>query len=385
MNIETNPRMMFAVNNNKIPDNIASLVEKVNITMSENAITMIDIRSKSIDFFLNVNKYFPVGSELDVWMGWGNDLVYQASGIIMRHKPYMAGSESAEIELKCFDKLYQMSRTKKIRKWTEASYTEIIDDIVSDYNFGMKEISIFPYKKKNVVKKKEDTDYSYIEQLSNLTGRMFWCDKNIETQTWNFYFTDESPEQPMDYTLIRKNGDFISVEPEYLIMEEQILDLKVYRYSGNNSWHLVSELQDDLVFSSPGRISPATTNFHSYIRIGVGDLAFNIATNTRFMEEQDITNFARSWIRERRKNLIKLNSARTVGLPYMRPMQTHKLDLTVLTNRDYTGSYYISEVEHEMSNSGFFTTFKGRKVIDEIVTGADVESYKESLASQEGL
>lgn len=359
------PNFDIYVGGRVLAKTIKENISRVRVGFGDNIMTIIEIETKNPDLAIEFDTIFPPGDEVDVYMGWGQELEYMASGLVITHESETYGEESTAYTIICYDKLWLLSRNFSARSWRNVTYSEMIETVATHYNFQL-DVEPTTYKH-NFTKKKGESDFDFISKMADVINYMFWTEKDPRTRSWIFNFKRTYPVQDKKYMFRRTRGDLIKTAVENLIMHEEIQDIQVLSYNfQNGTWGMESERKDDLVFTAPSDYRVADIRGQSLIRIGVGDYGFDVVSNGIFMAPEDLVNFARRWIRERRDNFILLTEAQVVGFPNIRPKQVHYFDLSYKNKPQYSGDYYISSVDHEINvDEGYFISMKGRKIIDE--------------------
>ena len=341
-------------------------VLEVKVTMDMENLTSFDLTinnwdDRSFDFKYSDTTTFDVGNRVHVQMGYADQLLSMAHGVISTLTPRFSESGPPTIGVTGLDSMFKL-RDRKPKEGEQKKYTNMADweiaQAVATRN-QLKFKATQEGEKHDIVVQKNQDDAQFLMERAKRID--FDCYVQVDPQTGQdtLYFvkpTDGRDGRSARVYVFEWGKSLINFNPQ-LTLAKQVSKVTV------RGW------------------DPATKKAITYTATksdlpgGGGDgggLSGPEAAEKRLQDKQDTVvdapvtsqqearDLAMSLLRERAYEFIT-GSGQVIGLPDLRPGDN--VELKGLGKR-FSGTYYVKKVEHSLGGSGYRTQFEVRKPFD---------------------
>jgi len=339
-------------------------VLEVKVTMDLENLTHFDLTvnnwdDKHLAFKYSDTTIFDLGNRLHVQLGYAGDLVSMVNGIITSMTPRFPESGPPTIVIGGEDRMVKLKDRKpkdgEQKQFLNKRDSEIVA-IVAKRNGLVPKVTQTNTVHDVVVQKNQDDAAFLMERAKRID---FDC------------FIDVDPDTGKDALFFGPPAD-----------KRDGNKVKVYRFiwgQSLNNFNPTISLNRQVGKVTVKSWDPATKSLIKYTA-GPNDLPTTggggengpSAVQTRLQDREDIVvdqpvrskqeaeDLAKALLRERAYNYITGNG-QVIGLPDLRP--GNNVELEGLGKR-FTGTYYVTKVEHTLGGSGYATSFDARKYED---------------------
>lgn len=379
-NIGLAPAFECAIEGSRLGKDLTELVSSVEYESSDGIADEIRMTMVNPEYKLCNSPIWRQGNQLDLWIGYGNDLGYIGRGIIAKPSPKFVRDGIPSIEIKGYTKDFLMMENKpaawkKVKRDTRnfmmVSISEAVRQVASRDSYAFDEIDIddMEIEKFCPPQKADQTDYSFVKGLANSIGWSFWVDYSVGKK-WALHFKNPKTlrVQEFKYTFEHGNGDkssLLDFDPE-LSLTGNVTRLQVQGRDPDKGKFLVEEFNDEQTApDSRYKGDPTTvidetqTTAGAVIKLFFGDHAIEVVSDKHFVSSAEMKIWAEQWWRRKRENFV-VGRGTVVGLPDLRARQTHTL---ILPDKSLCGDYYFARVRHVFNGSGYLVDFTARKVV----------------------
>lgn len=373
------PAFTVKIEGQQLGADITELMSSVEYESVDGVVDEARFTIANPDYKLCNTTLWQPGNQMEIWMGYGNELSLLGRVIIVTPQIRFPSSGMPTIEVKGYTKDFLMTLNRPdygkddIRNFMSDDIGTAIEDVVSRpaYSFDTIDIDPTPEGKRCALQKADMTDYNFVRGLANTLGWYNWVDYTEEDR-WAFHFKNPNGlrVQERKYTFEHYNGDkstLLEFDPE-LTLSGAVTKLQVQSRNPDSGEFYVEEFEDqDTAPDTRYRNDPqqqldsSHTTAGAVVKFIFGDNAVEVVADKRFSSAAELRVWAEQWWRRRREHFV-LGRGRTVGVTDMRARQVHTLKLP---EKSLVGDYYFARVRHEFSpSSGYTVDFTARKVIE---------------------
>lgn len=293
------------------------------------------------------------------------------------------------------------SKPKSAGAVLKGTIAQILTGIVSPYGVELVIDPDLGAIRETFIRKKGTTDLQICRQLANLYSAEFYLEWDPgrkhrgtapaaaaarATGRWVAYFRKSREFAGQDSKIIFRwggsNPTLLNGGLQYAI-DESVNQVEVAIYDPKiRAWKAVTaeERPNGVKRIKFGRqtiakggpqgpveagIQPEEIKNMSLVRLSVEGHGVTVRTPRKFRTAQDAQNWAYKAIKDV-KDAFLIFKGETVGIPDLRPGQTHELQ--GLGSR-YSGDYYFTAVTHLFDDQGYRCQFTANKVLDDFVSG----------------
>jgi phage protein D len=337
----------------------------VKVTMDLDNLTSFDLTINNWDDKRFAFKYsdttiFDVGNRVHVRMGYADDLRFMASGLISTLTPKFPESGPPTLGVTGVDAMLKLRDRKPVgsdvKKFVDRTDWQIAQEIAARNHLDIKVTEQGP-RQPLVVQKNQDDAQFLMERAKRID---FDCFIRIDPDTGRDTLYFISPTDARDGSKVRVyvfewGKSLINFNP-VLKLGQQVSKVTVRGWDPRTKKPISYTAGPDDLPKSGG---------------GGGETGPEIA-GKRLGDKQDVIvdqpvstieearELAMSRMRERAYDYLT-GSGQVIGLPDLRPGDN--VELLGLGKR-FSGSYYVTKVEHSLGGSGYLTQFEVRRTSD---------------------
>ncbi len=367
------PKFGIVIGDRDVTENIGIYVKKVEYESADGMADVAKISCINPENLLSNVKIFQPGNELSLYYGYREPLQHVGRVVIFRQIPFYPENGTPTLEVTGYTKDSFMADNEpeksKKRVYKDMRYSDAIDSIASEYKFNA-DIDLTPDKPHRFIQKAGVNDYAFVQGIANITGYTFWVDGDANGN-WTLHFKDPNnlSEQDKTYTFKYSDGDLsslLSFRPELLIKGAKTKITAVVK-NPLNGRVIKTEVEEENNQSPEidARFDPIEEVKGEYttasdIKLFFDNFSFEVVSDKRFKDEEELRNWVSQWFRRQRENFI-LSEGKCIGLETLMSRQIHNISGT---SPAYDGQYYFSKVRHIITDSsGYFCNFNCRKVV----------------------
>src|SRR6266404_4148731 len=337
----------------------------VKVTMDLDNLTSFDLTINNWDDKRFAFKYsdttiFDVGNRVHVRMGYADDLRFMASGLISTLTPKFPESGSPTLGVTGVDAMLKLRDRKPVgsdvKKFVDRTDWQIAQEIAARNHLDVKVTEKGP-RQPLVVQKNQDDAQFLMERAKRID---FDCFIRIDPDTGRDTLYFISPTDARDGSKVRVyvfewGKSLINFNP-VLKLGQQVSKVTVRGWDPRTKKPIsYTAGPDDLPKSSGGggESGPEIAGKR------LGDKQ-DVIVDQPVSTIQEARELAMSRMRERAYDYLT-GSGQVIGLPDLRPGDN--VELLGLGKR-FSGSYYVTKVEHSLGGSGYLTQFDVRRTFD---------------------
>lgn len=337
-----------AVYLNKGKDNIIQTkgiaIDRVQVTLSVEGsasmqlqvIDVFDAASTSIK--KDIRDSFAVGTVIEVAMGYGSDLTSVFFGYVTEARTSYQDSPVMTVTAVDLRKLLMKNRREHY-VYKEISYTQMFQQVLSNYKTLYKELHVDDLKEKNTLFQ-NGTDYQFIEK-----DLCYRANRNFFVVGGNVYFIE--PEEETAFLQLDWGKGLTSFQ-----REDNYYNQTLKLYSGQ---------EDKTGAAVSGKIctgtdTPSLTKEELTEEYQAGEE----------MDTATLQNYLDQLIEEKKSDMTSVSGS-LPGLPEIVPGRYLKVG--GVDNAD-GGSFYVRQVSHSFGSDGYTTTFRTGQNKDRLTEGA---------------
>lgn len=385
------PAFEIWIEGSRIGGDLSMLVTSVEYESSDGIADEMRVVFANPEYKLSNSTLWRQGNQLDLWIGYGKNLVHIGRGIIARPSPKYVRDGMPTIEITAYSKDFLMmenkpapqlkerkargkkaaEQTRDIRNFQKYLVTDSALEVASRpaYRFDLIDIDEMERPRYSNAQKADITDYQYVKGLANSIGWLFWVDYAPESG-WVFHFRDPKKTRVQDrvYTFEHYNGNkstLLDFEPE-LSLTGSVSTLQVQCRDTDSNETLIDEFTDDQTApdsryrgNPEERIDETVTTAGAVVRLFFGDHFVDVVSDRQFRTNAELRVWAEQWWRRKRENFV-VGRGTVVGLPDLRARQVHTLKLPDVS---LSGDYYFARVRHTFGENGYLVDFSARKLV----------------------
>jgi uncharacterized protein len=333
------------------------------VTMDLDNLTHFDLTVNNWDDRRLTFKYsdsatFDLGNRVHVQMGYAGGLLSMVHGLITSLTPRFPESGSPTLVIGGEDRMVRLKERKpkdgEQKKFVQKKDSEIVE-IIAQRNGLVPKVQDTGMTHDLVIQKNQDDATFLMERAKRID---FDCLVGIDPQTGLDALYFQSPTDARDGSKVRVyvlewGKSLINFNPT-LTLNRQVGKVTVKGWDATTkSLIQYTAGPDDLPTSGSGENGPSAIQTRFQDRE-------DIVVDQPVTSQQEAKALATALLRERAYNYITA-TGQVIGLPDLRPGDN--LEVQGLGKR-FSGTYYVTKVEHALGSSGYLTTFDVRNYAD---------------------
>jgi phage protein D len=345
------------------PESKGDLLE-VKVTMDLENLTHFDLTvnnwdDKHLAFKYSDTTTFDLGNRLHIKLGYAGNLVSMVNGVITSMTPRFPESGPPTIVIGGEDHMVKL-KDRKPKDGEQKQFLNKLDseivEIVARRNNLVPKTTQTSVVHDIVVQKNQDDAAFLMERAKRID---FDCYIDVDPDTGRDALFFGPPKDTRDGNAVKvyhfKWGQSLNNFNPTISLNRQVGKVTV------KSWDPTTK---SLIKYTAGPSDLPTTggggeNGPSAVQSRLQDRE-DIVVDRPVRSQQEAQDLARALLRERAYNYITGNG-QVIGIPDLRP--GNDVELEGLGKR-FTGTYYVTKVEHTLGGSGYTTSFDARKYVD---------------------
>jgi len=344
------------------PESKGDLLE-VKVTMDLKDLAHFDMTinnwdDKKLAFKYSDTSTFDVGNRVHVQMGYADELKSMVQGIITSLAPKFPESGPPTLAISGQDNLVKLKDRKpkdgEQKKFVNMTDAEIVR-VIAQRNKLVPQIKD-PGTKHDIVIQKNQDDLMFVKERAKWVD--YDCFIGMDPDSGKDALFFQPPSDKRDSSKVRVyvfewGKSLVNFNPT-LSLNKQVGKVTVKGWDPNSKSIIkYTAGPSDLPTSGSGENGP------SAIQSRLADRE-DIVIDHPVTSQQEAKDLAISMLRERAYSYIT-GSGQTIGLPDLRPGDNVEL---VGLGKRFSGTYYVTKVEHSLGSSGYTTSFDVRNYQD---------------------
>jgi phage protein D len=374
---------MIKVQGVDIDEGVTDLISVVSYESADGIADVLNCQVYNPDSEISDSKIFHIGNEIELWGGYGAPHEYIGAAVINKTRCQYPDSGQPMMSVTGYTRDHQMMdnappEAKKGKKkgkkgkggriFKDTKYSDAVKQRAGDYLFKT-DIDPTPDKPHDFIQKAGMNDYEFVQGLANLTGFVFWVDRN-RAGDWILHFKDpglvvalQIKQYTFDYN--QELATLLSFEPE-MKFSGSYTKLVAHVKNAKTGKLLKVEVEDGKVGSDTefaGRpkdkiIEPPPSG--GGVKLFLGDFSVDVQTTKKFTTEAELKSWAAQWFERNRANFV-IARGKTIGIEGLTARTIHKC---TGVGTLWSGEYQFDRVKHIFdSGGGYMLDFSGRKVL----------------------
>ncbi len=359
------PRFVVNVEGRDLDPEQVGDVLSCKVTTDINNLTSFDLSINNWDANTFAFKYvdkdtFDVGKRVSISMGYADRLVEMMTGLITSMTPRFPDSGPPSMSVSGQDDMILLKGrkpTKDDRKqFTNMADWQIAQEIANRNNLKVQVTQEGPVHDE-VIQKNQD-DATFLMERAKRIDFDCYIRTDLKKKESVLYFVkprDKRDGSPVQSYVFNWGENLIDFSPR-LTIAQQVAKVTV------RGWDPMTK--EVIEFTADASRLPAAADGGS--RSGPEIVANALGSKQDMVldapvkSQEEAERLATSLLTEKAYGFIT-GSGRCVGLPDMRPGDLIELNKL---GRRFSGDYYVTKVDHNISSSGFFTQFEVRRIHD---------------------
>jgi phage protein D len=337
------------------------LEEKVTMDLEDLAhfdLTINNWDDKKLNYKYSDTSTFDVGNRVHVQMGYAGELRSMVQGIITSLAPKFPESGPPTLSISGQDNLVKLKDRKpkdgEQKKFVNKTDGDIVR-VIAQRNDLIPQIKD-PGTTHDIVIQKNQDDLKFLKERAKWVD--YDCFIGMDPDTGKDALFFQPPKDKRDSSKVRvyvfeRGKSLINFNPT-LSLNKQVGSVTVKGWDPNTKSIIkYTAGPNDLPTSGSGENGPKA------IQTRLGDRE-DMVIDHPVTSQQEARDLARSMLRERAYSYLT-GTGQTIGLPDLRPGDNVEL---VGLGKRFSGTYYVTKVEHTLGSSGYLTSFDARNYQD---------------------
>lgn len=377
------PAYLLKVSGAELDIGITGLVTEVEYESADGVADVLKVRVANQDAVVSDSKIFQIGNEVEVWMGYGTNLTFIGAAVIAKTLASFPEEGIPMLEVVGYSRDHQMMdneppevKTKKKKKkkgkggrvFRDAKFSDAVRQRGEDYLFQL-DVDDTPETPHDFVQAAGMNDYEFVRGMANLTGYVFWVDRN-PAGTWILHFKDPKTINLLQTTkYVLEYGtelaSLLSFEPE-MVFTGSYTKLVAHVKNARTGKLLKAEVEDGAVSDdalyngNPDEKIKEPPPSGGSVKLYFEDWSIEVQSGQKFKTEEELTLWAASWFERNRDNFV-IARGKTIGIESLRAREVHEI---AGVGTLYSGDYQLDRVRHVCTeSSGYHCDWHGRKVL----------------------
>jgi phage protein D len=337
-------------------------VLEVKVVMDLENMTSADLTINNWDDTEFAFKYsetttFDLSNKVTVQLGYADRLVPMMTGQIATLSPRFPESGPPTLQVNVVDGLLPL-RDAKPAEGTEKRFENVHDWEIAERiaeRHGLKSHVTQSGPQHELVVQANQSDLAFLkERAKRIDFDVFMITEKSGDAILNFIRpSDGRDDQPIRlYTLVW--GESLIDFSPVLTLSRQVSKVVVRGWDPRTKEPITGEATADDLPTGKGTSGPAAA-----AKLGKGNKQ-DAVVDARVFSKEEATELAKALLADRAYKFVT-GTGRVIGLPDLRPGDN--LELQRLGDR-FSGTYFVTKVEHTLSGSGFTTQFDVRRTHD---------------------
>ena len=365
------PQYKVKIAGRELPDAIVRDVVQVTYKDNVREIDSFDLTINNYDDLRGIPKYEPAsesqyanifdpGKEVEVWLGYFNNLTLMLTGEITTLEPNFPASGGFTLSVRGLNRLHRFRTEQHTKAWTDKTDSQIAEELGRNPvrqgkpGLGLRvETAPIDEETEPYVLMHNQYDIVFLMERARRRGyELVLREADADThQERHLYFGPSQETANAPTYLLEWGKSLLSFRPT-LTTANQVSEVQVLGWDRRNNRAIdeTAKWQDLYPANSPER---ARVNLLAQAFGGRREVITDRPVHTKDQAKK----LAKNTLRDLLKGMVEANGE-TVGLPDLRAGRT--LQIGNLGER-YNGRYYILESTHILGESGYKTQFKARR------------------------
>ncbi|MCA9875790.1 MAG: phage late control D family protein [Anaerolineales bacterium] len=364
------PQYKVKIAGRELPDAIVRDVVQVTYKDNVREIDSFDLTINNYDDLRGVPKYeppakseyaniFDPGQEVEVWLGYFNNLTLMLTGEITTLEPNFPASGGFTLSVRGLNRLHRFRTEQHTKAWTNKTDSQIAEELGrSPVRKGKPGLGIqvetapLDEEEEPYVLMHNQYDIVFLmERARRRNYELVLREADEEHPQRRLYFGPSQETANAPAYLLEWGKSLLSFRPT-LTTANQVSEVQVLGWDRRNNRAIdkTAKWEDMYPRNSPERA-----------RVNLLAQAFGgrreVITDQPVYTPQEAERLAKNTLRDLLKGMVEA-SGETVGLPDLRAGR--KLQIGNLGER-YDGLYYVLESTHTLGEGGYKTQFKARR------------------------
>lgn len=377
------PAYLIKVSGQDLDVGVTDLIATVSYESADGVADVLNTSVFNPASEISDSKIFQIGNEIELWGGYGPTLEFIGAAVINKTRVRYPDSGQPIMTVTGYTRDHQMMdnappEAKKGKKggkkgkggriFKASKFSEAVEARAQDYLFKT-DIDPTPDAPHDFIQKSGMNDYEFVQGLSNLTGFVFWVDRN-PAGDWILHFKDPGlvtalQTKKFNFTYDVELATLLEFEPE-MKFSGSYTKLVAHVKNAKTGKLLKTEVEDGKVGSDTefgGRpkdkiIEPPPSG--AGVKLFLGDFSVDVQTTKKFTTEAELKAWAAQWFERNRANFV-IARGKTIGIETLTARTVHGVEGVGTL---FSGDYQFDRVKHMFdSNGGYVCDFSGRKVL----------------------
>ncbi|MBD2450063.1 phage late control D family protein [Nostoc sp. FACHB-152] len=300
-------------------------------------------------------------AEVEIKLGYGSQRKTLMFGILTSVKVTFPSGSAPQIEVGGFDISYRMMKENKPRSWKDTTDSEVVKILASEYGLQTSPSANTPFaqqdsieksdvKHPQIIKQEKENDFEFLKRLAERNYYEFFVFGKAL-----FFRKPAYKTEPV--VTLEWEKSLVSFSPEFNIAE-RLVQVDVMGQNTEKKINIVGTariLNDEIAKISIKKAFKALTGQK------VTEQLLQEQVKQTVSSEDHAKSLAKSILLKKNEEVLK-GSGESIGIPDI--LAGTNINLQGLGTK-FSRTYYISQTNHSISNSGYKTTFNVKKVPDE--------------------
>lgn len=402
------PAFAVYVNGTELKEDVTSKIVEVEFEHTLDMASSLKLVVDNIGNAFTDSPVFAPGNEVELHLGYGNEVGFVGRGEIVRHLPSFPQQDAPTLAIQGYDRSWRMmqqeleikggaaERPTKAKEESGEVYDTTLGTVVRGvfrkHGIEPDVDELMAFRPMKFTRKKGTTDYQLLRALANLQNADFFVEYDLAgalrgtaapvarpntagtsgggSGKWMGRFLKPGKTAQEKTYAFRygtgEDGTLLSVDLEFGLPDTPS-EVQVWVYDrGKAEWVPVTveekkagkpEAYSPGTFVPGGEEAPEITSM-TELRLAAAGHSVEVVTR-KFRDPAEALEFAKDWLQKRKDSFVTAKGV-LPGVESLRAGQTHSLEGLGMR---YSGDYFFSSVTHKFNDNGYTTEFTGRKVV----------------------
>lgn len=377
------PAYLIKVQGQSIDIGVTDLINTVSYESADGIADVMSVQIYNPDSEISDSKIFQIGNEMELWGGYGPTLEYIGATVINKNGANYPDGGQPLMTATGYTRDHQMmdnappeakkgkkggKKGKGGRGFKDSKYSDAVKARAEDYGFTI-DVDSTPDTPHDFIQKAGMNDYEFVQGLANLTGFVFWVDRNRKGD-WILHFKDPGIVAALQLKMFNFNyntelATLLSFQPEmkfsgsYTKLVAHVKNaqtgklLKVEMEDGKvgSDTEFAGKPEDKIIESPPSG---------GGVKLFLGDFSVDVQTTKKFKTEAELKAWAEQWFDRNRANFV-IARGKIIGIETLFARTVHNCNgIGAL----FSGEYQFDRVKHMFDSEGsYICDFHARKTL----------------------